>query len=234
MYGLCQRTEMKKFINITLITLILSVTAIAGMAKNNPPETSIEGLTLVEKDRRGEIYADSDIDWGIYSQIQLERATVAFRKRWKRDQNRYDPFKVKDRDVDAIKSGLSDLFDEVFTEELSSSGGYTMTDTSNENVMTIKPQIVDLDIYAPDTMRAGRSMSYTEQAGRMTLVLEIYDSVSGALIAKASHRQDAPRYGYAQWTTSVSNKAEARRMLQKWATALRTRLDEAQGESTEN
>ena len=225
---------MKKLLSITLITLILSFTATTGMAKNDPPEISIEGLTLVEKDRRGEIYADSDIDWSIYSQIQLDRATVAFRKHWKRDQNRYDPFKVKDRDVEKIKSDLSDLFNEVFTEELSSAGGYTMTDAAGDSVMTIKPQIVDLDVYAPDTMRTGRSQSFTEQAGRMTLVLQVYDSVSGDLIAKASHRQDAPRYGYAQWTTSVSNKAEARRMLQKWATALRTRLDEAWGESTGN
>ena len=225
---------MKKLLNITLIALFLSVTATAATAKSNPPETSIEGLTLVEQDRRGEIYADSDIDWGIYSQIQLERATVAFRKHWKRDQNRSDPFKVRERDVERIKTDLSDLFHEVFTEELSSAGGYTMADTTGENVMTIKPQIVDLDIYAPDTMRAGRNQSFTEQAGRMTLVLEVYDSVSGDLIAKASHRQDAPRYGFAQWTTSVSNRAEARRMLQRWATFLRTRLDEAWGESTEN
>jgi hypothetical protein len=225
---------MKKLLNIILITLILSFSATVSMAKNDPPETSIEGLALVEKDRRGEIYADSDIDWSLYSQIQLERATVAFRKHWKRDQNRSDPFKVRDRDVEKIKSDLSDLFNEVFTEELSNGGGYTMTDIAGENVMSIKPQIVDLDIYAPDTMRTGRSQSFTEQAGRMTLILEVYDSVSGDLIAKASHRQDAPRYAFAQWTTSVSNRAEARRMLQKWATSLRTRLDEARGESTGN
>jgi hypothetical protein len=30
-----------------------------------------------------------------------------------------------------------------------------------------------------------------------------------------------------QWTTSVSNNAEARRMLQNWAEGLRKRLDEA-------
>ena len=64
-----------------------------------------------------------------YSQIQLQQAPVSFRKNWKRDQNRYDPFKVKDQDVEKIKSGLSDLFNDVFTEELSENGGYTMTDS---------------------------------------------------------------------------------------------------------
>jgi hypothetical protein len=222
---------MKKSFNIVMASLLLALPATAVMAKSNPPEVSIEGLQLVEKDRRGEIYADPEADWSLFSQILLEQATVSFRKNWQRDQNRYDPWKVKDRDVEQIKSGLSDLFHDVFTEELSANGGYKMTDSTGEDVMLIKPRIVDLDIHAPDTPQAGVSRSFTEQAGRMTLMLEIYDSLSGDLIAKLSHRQDAPRHGYMQWSTSVSNSAEARRMLQKWATALRVRLDEARGQA---
>jgi hypothetical protein len=226
-------TDMNKPFNLILAFLLMSFAASSAIAKkNDPPEVSIEGLELVEKDRRGEIYADPDADWAAYTQVQLERASVAFRKNWKRDQNRYDPFKVKDRDVEKIKTGLSELFHEVFTEELSSDNGYKMADSTGEDVMTISPQIVDLDVYAPDTFTAGRSMSYTDQAGRMTLMLEIRDSVSGDLIAKASDRQEAPRYGWVQWSTSVSNNAEARRMLQRWAKALRTRLDEARGEAS--
>jgi len=222
---------MKTSFNIVLASLLLALPATFALAKSDPPEISIEGLELVEKDRRGEIYADPEVDWSLFSQIQLDPATVSFRKNWQRDQNRYDPWKVKDQDVEQIKSGLSELFHDVFTEELSANGGYKMTDSTGEDVMLIKPRIVDLDIHAPDTMRAGVSRSFTEQAGRMTLMLEIYDSLSGDLIAKLSHRQDAPRYGYMQWTTSVSNIAEARRMLQRWATALRVRLDEARGEA---
>jgi hypothetical protein len=35
-----------------------------------------------------------------------------------------------------------------------------------------------------------------------------------------------------QWTTSVSNNADARRMLQRWATGLRERLDQARSTTT--
>ena len=211
-----------------LIVALVSV-ALPGFAKNEPSEVSIEGLSLVDKDRRGEIYADPDVDWSEYTEIKLERATVAFRKNWKRDQNRYDPFKVRDQDMEKIKTGLSDLFNDVFTEELTTKGGYTISDSMGAEVMTLVPQIVDLDVAAPDTNRPGITTTYTEQAGRMTLILEIYDSQSGDLIAKASHRQDAPRYGYMRWANSVSNTAEARRMLQRWAKDLLKRLDEARG-----
>jgi hypothetical protein len=121
----------------------------------------------------------------------------------------------------------------VFAEELTQNGGYEISDESAEDVMRITPRIVDLDVYAPDTRSSpGRTMSYTEQAGRMTLQLDIYDSVTGDLIAKTSDRQEAPRRGYMQWTTSVTNRAEARRMIERWAREFRERLDEARASGT--
>ena len=122
---------MNKIISWILVPLLLSVVATPTAAKKNePPAISVEGLTLVEKDRRGEIYADTDVNWGDYSKIQLQQASVAFKKNWKREQNRYQSFKVRDQDMEKIKTGLSELFHEVFTEELSTEGGYVMTATS--------------------------------------------------------------------------------------------------------
>ncbi len=217
------------FRTLLLSFFVVSVTAPA-MAKDDPPEVSIEGLELVEKDRRGEIYAAPDIDWSVYTQIMLDPATVAFRRNWQRDQNRGRSFKVNAKDMERIKTSLSELFDDVFTKELSENGGYTITDQTGDEVMRIKCAIVDLDVYAPDTRSSpGRSTQFTESAGKMTLKLEIYDSVTGDLIVMASDRREAPRRGYMQWTTSTSNRAEAQRMLQRWATDLVKRLDEARG-----
>jgi hypothetical protein len=188
----------------------------------------VDGMELIEKTRRGEIYADPGVDWTTYDAIILDMATVAFRKNWQRDQNRGDPFKVRTEDMERIKSELSEMFGEVFSKELTEEGGYTITDAAADNVMRLSPQIVDLDVAAPDTRNsATMTRSYTEQAGRMTLKLEIHDSVTGDLIARLSHRQEAPRKGYLQWTTSVSNRADFRRMLERWAKSLRERLDTA-------
>ena len=201
-------------------------------ASADSQELSPDGLELVEKDRRGEIYAAPGVDWSVYQQILLEPASVAFRRNWQRDQNRYHSLKVKPRDVERIKSDLASLFDEVFTEELTADGAYEMAAESDENVLRIRPQIVDLDIYAPDTRSAGITQSYTETSGKMTLKLELYDSVTGDLIATASDRRESPRRGYYQWSNSVSNRADARRMLERWAKELRKRLDEARDESS--
>jgi hypothetical protein len=223
---------MNKTLMSSLFILGIIATPATILAKSEPPKVSLEGLELVEKDRRGELYAAPDIDWSVYDKIQLDTATVAFRKRWQRDQNRYHTFKVKASDMEKIKSSLSELFDKVFTEELSKNGGYEVVDEVADNVMRITPRIVDLDVYAPDTPTAGVNRQFTDSAGRMTLKLEIYDSVTGDLIVTASDRRESPRRGYMQWTTSVSNNADARRMLQRWATGLRERLDQARSSTT--
>jgi len=210
--------------------LILVLSApIAPLAVGD--ETSMasdDGLELVKESRRGELYVDPAADWSTYTRIFLDPATVAFRKNWQRDQNRNQPFKVKTEDMERIKSELSAMFGEVFSEELTANGGYEMATESGEDVLRITPQIVDLDVYAPDTGHStGMQRSYTDTSGRMTLKLEMYDSVTGDMIARASHSKESPRRGYMQWTTSVSNRADAKRMLDGWARELREFLDDA-------
>jgi hypothetical protein len=214
----------------------LAAVLVAGLFQlnawaNDEDDGLVDGMKLVEKSRRGELYADPGIDWTTYEAIILDSATVAFRKNWQRDQNRDTANKVRTEDMERIKSEMSTMFDEVFSEELTGNGGYQLTEAPADNVMRITPQIVDLDVYAPDTRSAMRTESYTEQAGRMTLKLEIYDSVTGDLIARASHRQEAPRKGYMQWTTAVTNRVEFKRMMERWAKDLRERLDDARQSS---
>ncbi len=213
----------KRIFTTGLATLLGSSLLMAATA-----ETSEDGLQLVEKDYNGSLYSNPAVDWSSYTQIQLLDASVAFRKNWKKDQNRGDPFKVKDEDMEDIRLSMAKLFNEVFTEELTKEGGYQISSASGENVLTIQPAIVDLDIAAPDTQRAGINRQYTESAGEMTLQMSLLDSLSGNLLAKSSDRREAPRYGYLQWTTSVTNEAEARRIMRRWAKDLRERLDQAQ------
>lgn len=212
-----------------LCTLTVCLLVVSIHAAAEPPTRSDDGLQLVEQDRSGEIYANPDVDWSTYQQIQLLDATVAFRKYWLRDQNRSQPFKVRADDIERIKVSLADLFRQVFSDELTRHGGYSLSATSGDQVLTIKPSIIDLDIYAPDTLRAGGSHQFTESAGRMTLKLELYDSVTGALLARASDRRETPDYDYLRLTTRVTNQAEATRLLQRWARELRRRLDHARG-----
>jgi hypothetical protein len=104
--------------------------------------------------------------------------------------------------------------------------GYEVVDVADYDVLVLRPAIIDLDITATDTRSAGRSRTATATAGSATLVLELFDSVSGQIIARAADRQRVrSRGGRVAFSNRITNVAEARRMFGSWADILRERLD---------
>ena len=63
----------------------------------------------------------------------------------------------------------------------------------------------------------------------MTLYLELRDAITGDTIAKIADSQSVRDRGYMNITNSVTNKAEADRMLRRWAQLLVNGLDHAHG-----
>ncbi len=204
--------------------------ATPALAKKDLPAINEDGMELVKDTRMSTIYADPGADLSAYKKIILMDASVAFKKNWQRNQNRDSrysaAFTVKDSDVARIKEDMATLFREAFTKELVK-GGYVLVDEPGEDVLKVKPEIVDLDVVAPDIQSASRNRSYSESAGEMTLVLELYDSQTNDLIVKAKDRKRDLQAGYMEWRTSVSNRATALRMMNAWAKTFREALDDA-------
>jgi hypothetical protein len=129
--------------------------------------------------------------------------------------------------VDRIKDNLGALCTEKFAAALLVDPAYNLVDSfdDGEPVLVLSPSIINLDINAPDTMSAGRSRSYTTSAGEMTLSLEVSDATTGEVLYRIVDRKRSRDTGRMEWTTSVSNKAEAERTLRRWADLLRQGLD---------
>ena len=70
-------------------------------------------------------------------------------------------------------------------------------------------------------------MSYTTSEGSMSLYLEVYDSVSGEILGRVLDRKTATDSNHLEWTNSVTNAREAKRILVRWGQTLRSMLDEA-------
>ena len=68
---------------------------------------------------------------------------------------------------------------------------------------------------------------FTDSAGQATLYLELYDGVSGELLARIIDAQEADDAGGSRLRTRASNKADADRMLNMWADRLGTYLQNA-------
>ncbi len=214
---------------ILIKIMVLFSLVVAGnhtVAQEPVPETTVEGLQLIKDSNLALVYAEPGIDLRQYSKINLDDTYIAFRKNWQRDQNRHHPHKVNAEDMARMKAELSSLFREVFSRTLLE-GGYELVTERAEDVLLIKPAIINLDVVAPDTMDANRGNSYSETTGEMTLYLEIYDSLTDDLIAKALDRKIDRQTGFFQWQNRVTNRAAANRILQVWANVLKEGLDEA-------
>lgn len=206
---------------------IAALTLAASLhAADEFPDITEDGLHKLKDTELALVYAQPGADISGYSKVMLMDASVSFKKNWQRDQNRGYPHKVTAKDMDRIRTELAGLFREVFVEELTE-GGYELTEEAGEDVLLVRPAIINLDVVAPDTRTPGRTFQYAESAGEMTLYLELYDSVTGDIIAKALDRQRDRRSGYFEWQTRVTNTAAAKRILKSWAETLRQGLDEA-------
>jgi len=203
------------------------------IAQQERPEYTIEGLRLAEDSNLALVYTQPGTVWSQYSKIYLDDPYIAFKKNWQSEQNRNTPGKISADDMTKIKIELSSLFVDVFSETLEE-GGYELVLETGEDVLLIRPAIIGLDVVAPDKNSTGLSRTYSESAGEMTLYLELYDSVSGEMLAKALDRKVDRKTGYFEWQNRVTNRAAANRILRVWANVLKEGLDDARATQVES
>ena len=222
--------QTRKFHFLLLMTVSGLIATTGAFAKKQEfPEITVDGLHRVPDSKLAVVYAEPGATLTQYHRIKMLDAYVAFKKNWLRNQRSTSaqPLRVKSSDMERIKNTLAAEFQKVFTKSLEDAG-YEITDESAEDVMIVRPAIINLDVSAPDTLSAGRTETYAASAGEMTLYIELYDSVSGDIIAKAlDRRADRRNAGFYTWANSVTNKAAAERILRGWAKILVEALNEA-------
>lgn len=195
---------------------------------------SFDGLVALEESRVYSAYIDPDADFAVFQRVAILEPHVAFRSNWKRDQNRSRTRNVRPTDVERIKDDVAGLFKEVFTEQLENAG-FEVVNYADEDVLVLRPAVIDLDINAPDVQRGGRNRTYTANTGAATLFLELFDSLSGDIIGRAADRRAARNGGgFAMQANRVTNRANARREFRVWADKLVEFLDSHYVEAPED
>jgi hypothetical protein len=126
-----------------------------------------------------------------------------------------------------IKADVASFFKQILTQGLQFDNGYEIVDEADYDVLLLRPAIINLDITSPDVAASGRSRTNTASAGAATLYIELFDSVSGAIIGRAIDPQVAHSAGGSvSWSNRTMNRAEGRRIFTLWADQLRSFLDE--------
>lgn len=208
-------------VGAVLLSIVLSV-----FAKPPVPEVTTEGLHLVKHTKLAAVYLKPGADFSGYSEFRVLDCYVAFRKNWRRGQNRSNLRKVSNSDVARIKNEVAQRFKKVLIKELEGSGMTLATERAGD-VLVLRPAIINLDVAVPDTRSAVRERTYAMDTGQMTLFLEIYDGATSDLLARVIDPERAQNFGTVVWQSPGANKVAAYRILKKWSDRLGAYLAEA-------
>jgi hypothetical protein len=207
-----------------LAACLVTFGAIAG-AEDAPDNW--DGLVQIKPRRMDMVYVLPGADFRPYSKVMLDRTEVAFRKDWLKNMNdtRTVSRKIDDGEVAKIKEAASSNFSDVWTKALEKAG-YQVVTAPGPDVLRLSTTIANLYINAPDTMEAGRVSTYTAEAGEATLILEVRDSRTNALLGRVVDRRETRSSVAMQPANRVTNQADFRSLFSQWASIAGKGLEE--------
>jgi hypothetical protein len=194
---------------------------VAGPAAAAEPPANWDGLVKVKSKRMRYVWLLPGADFRGYGKVMLDPTEIAFKKNWQRDFNRTTvglQGRVTDAQVKRIIDEGGPAATELFAKAYAA-GGYPVVTEAGPDVLRIRTGIINLSVTAPDRMTAGRSRSFSEEAGYATLVIEARDSMTSALLGRAVDPRVAGDNTMAMIRNSVTNRADFRYLGEQWAKA---------------
>jgi len=219
-----QRVSGRGLLRGTAASLLLVIALSACMTEPAEPqlgtEETFDGLRAVSNARVSSAWIRPDLDLSGYRYILPVNAGIEYRPTKSQGSSRAG-FPVPAANREKFES----LVSEIFREELAKSQRFAITDKPGPDVLVVVGALIDVVSYVPPDP-GGRNDVYLSQIGQATLVLELRDSESNAVLARIADRRAAEKISGMTPSNSVTNTAEVRRLIRGWASLLRQRLDD--------
>ncbi len=209
------------------VVLVACTTAPPTIQTGPDAELSFDGLHKVDNSQADVAWARPDFDISGYTKIWLVGAGIEYRQVKDRGRSTIarsqgGPYFIDDKS----RAQFEELVGKVFKEEFEKIEKYELVDGPGPDVLMIRGGLLDVTSYVPPDPIGGRSYIYLSSVGEATLVLELRDSETGTILARSVDRRAAETIGGTfTRSNSVTNSAEARRLIRFWATRLREGLD---------
>ena len=190
-------------------------------------EMTFDGLFPIKNSRAQMAWARADMDLTPFTKIMLQGVGVEYRPggesgRSMSARSSGGPFEV----TEAQKERFETVMRETFTEELGQSQRFTLVTEPGPDVLLVRGALLDVVSFVPPET-VGRSDIFLTRVGEATLVIELRDSITEAIMLRAVDRRAAEQAGgFMSNSNRVTNTAEVRRLARTWARMLRERLDE--------
>lgn len=216
--------------------LVLSMVGIFSVGCTTTPpsidtsptaEVTFDGLHEVLNASADKAWARPGVDFSIYTKIKLEGAGIEYRPggqtgRTRMARSRGGPYEV----TESQKIRFEKTVAEAFRDELAKGGRFSLVEEAGPDVLLVRGALLDVVSYVPPGDTAGRVDVYLSSVGEATLVLELRDSITNAILARAIDRDAADDMsGGLRESNRVTNAAEVRRLVRRWARSLREGLE---------
>ena len=181
------------------------------------------------------VHPDADI--GHYSKILLGEADFEFRdvgptqrtRSSLRSTSNKQEFGIAESDREKFKQVVGDAF----RKEMERSKKFEIVDRAGPHTMLVQGAVMDIVSHVPPAM-VGRGEVYMSSVGEATLILELLDSETGAVLAYVEDRRKMEKPGGGRIdsmtmpTNSVTVWSDVGRWARSAASRLRSELEKAQ------
>ena len=213
---------------VALFAALFALAVNAQDAKKQLEEAlSHDGLQKAKVKGVAMVYTRPGASLATYKKVQIDPVDVAFHKDWNPERTG-SRLKLSAKEREEIRSGVATIVQEQFAKVMQAKGGYQVVTEAGPDVLRLRPRIANLYVTAPDT-GAAMTRTYSVSAGEMTLFLEMFDSETGAVMARVVDHRAARSDVRMRLSSKVLNAGEAEAVAAEWARILRDQFDKAHG-----
>ena len=180
-------------------------------------EMTHDGLVRVDNTAMQLVWVRPGADLSGYDKVMLPGVGIEFRP-VTRSANEYDiPEDARER--------LRGIFRDAFQESLGDSDRFQLVTERGPGTLLVYGGLTDVVSRNPGDP-GGRDAVWIREIGEATIVLEVRDSETEAILARAADRRIAENMsGNLSSTNRVTTQTEVRRLANTWASQLRRGLE---------
>ena len=191
-------------------------------------EVSFDGLHKFDNTRVQMAWAVPDLDLSSYTKILPVNAGIEYTQATNKGdtaeaRSRGGPFIIDDKS----RARFEALVDDILMEELQKSNRFDVVDEPGPDVLIVGGTLLDVTSYRPPDPVGGRSYIYLGAYVEATLVLEVRDSETNTILARAVDRRAAATIaGRFSHLNTVRTTAEVSMLIRFWGSRLRVLLSD--------
>lgn len=200
-----------------VVAVALALLAHAAAAQDALP--AWEGLVDVRSGRLDLTFVAPGADFRPYRALLVEPVKVTFHKDWMANNNsRYTAGRtITEQDATAIAELMGENLTEILTEAITREG-LTIVTTPVPGAMRLSSALVNLYVNAPESLiEHGWMQSEVVRAGQATLVIEMRDAQTGAVLRRIMDNRETRQAMASQLATRGANITDFRALFKAWA-----------------